>query len=135
VENCWNWVTSAYVILCSNKVPQAPWVMSQNCIHLLFCPSKSSGYYMYHQFNIKQFYVLPKQCIYVFVWIWEQTAIMPLCSINWLVCITDITLQTSVVTICTTRFNMQQFYVLPPQCIYVFCVDPRTNSDYFPLQH
>ena len=21
------------------------------------------------------------------------------------------------------------------QCIYVFCVDLRTNSDYFPIQH
>ena len=25
------------------------------------------------------------------------------------------------VTICTTRFNIQQFYVQPTQCIYVFC--------------
>jgi hypothetical protein len=24
---------------------------------------------------------------------------------------------------------------LPTQCIYVFCVDLRTNSDYFPIQH
>ena len=23
----------------------------------------------------------------------------------------------------------------PTQCIYVFCVDLRTNSDYFPIQH
>ena len=34
-----------------------------------------------------QFYVLPTQCIYVFfVWISEQTAIISLYSINWLVC-------------------------------------------------
>ena len=33
------------------------------------------------------------------------------------------------------QFNSQQFYVLPTQCIYVFCVDLRTNSDYFPKQH
>jgi len=33
------------------------------------------------------------------------------------------------------EFNNQQFYVLPAQCVYVFCVDLRTNSDYFPLQH
>jgi len=26
------------------------------------------------------------------------------------------------------------FYDLPTQCIYVFCVDLRTNSDYFPTQ-
>jgi len=33
------------------------------------------------------------------------------------------------------QFNIQQFYVLPTQCIYVFCVDLRRNSDYFPIQH
>jgi len=27
------------------------------------------------------------------------------------------------------QFNTQQFYVL------LFCVDLRTNSDYFPIQH
>jgi hypothetical protein len=32
----------------------------------------------------------------------------------------------------TTRFKIREFYVLPTQCIYVFCVDIRTNSDYFP---
>jgi len=31
------------------------------------------------------------------------------------------------------QFSIQQFYVLPTQCIYVFCVDLRTNSDYFPI--
>ena len=31
------------------------------------------------------------------------------------------------------QFHIQQFYVLPTQCIYVFCVDLRTNSDYFPI--
>jgi len=41
----------------------------------------------------------------------------------------------TVVTICTARFSIQQSYVLPTQCIYVFCVDLRTNSDYFPIQH
>ena len=33
------------------------------------------------------------------------------------------------------QFNIQQFYVLPTQCIYVFCVDLRTNSHYLPIQH
>jgi hypothetical protein len=40
-----------------------------------------------------------------------------------------------VVTICASKLNVQQFYVLPTQCVYVFCVDLRTNSDYFPIQH
>ena len=33
------------------------------------------------------------------------------------------------------KFNIHKFYVLPTQCVYVFCVDLRTNSDYFPIQH
>jgi len=33
------------------------------------------------------------------------------------------------------RFNIQQPYILPTHCIYVFCVDLRTNSDYFRIQH
>jgi len=33
------------------------------------------------------------------------------------------------------QFNIQQFYVLPTQCICAFCVDLRTNSDYFTIQH
>ena len=33
------------------------------------------------------------------------------------------------------QFNIQQFYVLLTQCMYVFCADLRTNSDYFPIQH
>ena len=51
---------------------------------------KPSGHYMYHQFNIQQFYVLPTQTVFMcFVWIWEQTAIISLYSITWLVCITE----------------------------------------------
>jgi hypothetical protein len=33
------------------------------------------------------------------------------------------------------QFNIQQCYVLPTQCIYVFCVDLRTNGYYFPVQN
>ena len=33
------------------------------------------------------------------------------------------------------QFNIQKFSVLPTRCIYVFCVDLRTNSGYFPIQH
>jgi len=33
------------------------------------------------------------------------------------------------------QFNIKQLYVLPTQCTYVFCVDLRTNSDFFPIQH
>jgi hypothetical protein len=33
------------------------------------------------------------------------------------------------------HFNFQQFYVLPTQCIYVFFMDLKTSSDYFPIQN
>jgi len=33
------------------------------------------------------------------------------------------------------QFNIQQFHVLPTQCIYVFCVDLRTNSGYVRIQY
>ena len=33
------------------------------------------------------------------------------------------------------QFSIQQFYVLLTQCVYVFCVDLRTNSYYFPIKH
>jgi hypothetical protein len=45
------------------------------------------------------------------------------------------TLQSLPVTLYTTRLNIHKSYVLPTQCIYVFCVDLRTNSDYFTVQH
>jgi len=62
-----------------------------------------------------------------FVWIWEQTAIISLYSINWLVFITE--------TKCVYCAVRSTFYFLPTQCIYVFYVDLRTNSDYFTVQH
>jgi hypothetical protein len=35
----------------------------------------------------------------------------------------------------TTGLNIQQFHVLTAQCNYVFCVDLRSNRDYFPPHH
>ena len=69
----------------------------------------------------------PHRVFMCFVWIWEQTAIISLYSINWLVFITE--------TECVYCAVLSTFYVLPTQCIYVFCVDLRTNSDYFTVQH
>ena len=54
-----------------------------------FNPLKPSGHYMYHQFNIHNSTFCPHTVFMCFVWIWEQTAIISLYSINWLVCITE----------------------------------------------
>jgi hypothetical protein len=48
-----------------------------------------SGHYMYHQFNIHNSTFYPHTVFMCFVWISEQTAIISLYSINWLVCITE----------------------------------------------
>jgi hypothetical protein len=37
----------------------------------------------------------------------------------------------NLVTTCTAKFNIQKFYFLTTQCMYVFCVDLRTNSYYY----
>ena len=62
-----------------------------------------------------------------FVWISEQTAIISLYSNVWLIFITE--------TECVYCAVRSTFNVLPTQCIYVFYVDLRTNSDYFTVQH
>jgi len=31
--------------------------------------------------------------------------------------------------------NIKEIGILPIQCIYVICVDLKTNSDYFLIQH
>jgi len=102
-------------------------------------------------FNIHKFYVLPTQTFMCFVCISEQIAIISLYSINWLVFITEaenvyFAVRTEYLYIIQIllkssghymyhQFNIHKFYVLSTQCIYVFCVDLRTNSDYFSTQH
>jgi len=44
-----------------------------------------------------------------------------------------IVMKSPVVTLCTTRFNAQKFFVLPIRCIYVFRLDLRTNSEIISL--
>jgi len=140
-----NWlvfITDSVIVYCAVRA---------GSLYIIQIPLKPSGYYMYHQFNIHKSHVLPTQFIYVFVWLSEHTEIISLYSINWLVFITY-----SVIVYCAVQagslyilqiplkpsghcmyhqFNIHQFYVLPTQCIYVFCVDLRSNRDYFHLQH
>jgi len=52
------------------------------------------------------------------------------CVLNWQLFI----LYTLLASLCTASLTLQKSHVLPTQCIYVFCVDLRTNCDYFPVQ-
>jgi len=69
----------------------------------------------------------PHSVFMCFVWISEQTASISLYSTDWLVFVTE--------TECVYCAVRSTFYVLPTQCIYVFCVDLRTNSEYFAVLH
>ena len=40
----------------------------------------------------------------------------------------------TVVSLSKTKFNAQPFYIIPTECIYVFCMNGRNNSGYFPTQ-
>jgi len=73
-----------------------------------------------NRFNIKKFYVLPTQYIYVFcMGLRTKGDYFPMQHQMIGFYNRDISLYSSVVTICTIRFNIQQFYVLPTVCIYV----------------
>jgi len=56
-------------------------------------------------------------------------------DVRLLPCLVFVTPQTPSGQYTYRQFNIQQIHVLPTRCIYVFCVDLRTNSDYFPIQH
>jgi hypothetical protein len=81
----------------------------------------------------------------------SRESVMALCWERQYRCLRELTLYNptghymcrQLCTVCTAscgyymyrQSNIQQFYVLPTQCIFVFCVDLRTNSDYFPIKH
>ena len=72
-------------------VPQSGHYMYRTVVTLctahwsLYVPH--SGHYTYHHFNAQQLYFLPTQIIFMFYI--EQTAIISLYSINWLVFVTE----------------------------------------------
>jgi hypothetical protein len=77
-------------VLWTKHVLQWKWVsIFVTVLSVPINPLKPNGHYMYRQFNIQQFYVLPTQPYLCFVWIWEQTAIMSLYNTNWLAFITE----------------------------------------------
>ena len=74
----------------------------------------------------------PHSVFVCFVWIWEQTAIISLYRLNRLVRITEMECVYCAVQTEDLTFTNSTFC---PHSVYMFCVDLRTNSDYFPIQH
>jgi hypothetical protein len=88
-------------------------------------PFKSSGHYMYRTvvtictasltFSSSTF--CPHSAFMSFVWIWEQTAIISLYSVNWLVCVTD--------SVFTARYGLNLTNILNgPLRTFSFFVKP-----------
>ena len=38
-----------------------------------------------------------------------------------------------VLSLCTHESNIKIFYIFPTHCVYVFCINLRTNVDFFPF--
>jgi len=73
-----------------------------------------SGCYMYHQFNIQNSTFYPRSLFMCCVWISEQTAIISLYSINWLV-------------------SIERFNPLKPSGYYMHHqVKQQNNSTFYP---
>ena len=90
---------------------------------------------MYHQFNIQQFYVLPTKYLCVLCGSENKQRLFHYTALtDWFLWHTFNPLQPSGLYI-YHQFIIQQFCVLSTQYIHVFCVDLRTNSDYFIIQH
>ena len=130
---CFVWIWEQTAIISLYSINWLVFITETECV---YCAVRTGSLYTASlTFNNSTF--CPHSELMCFVWISEQTAIISLYSINWLVFITETEglLRGTDWIFMYRQFNTQQFYVLPTQCIYVFCVDLRTNSDYFPIQH
>jgi len=57
--------------------------------YILFNPPHLRGYFIYHQFNIKTFYTLATQCVYVFCMDFRTTSLYYPTRSSWLTCIIE----------------------------------------------
>ena len=95
-----------------------------------------SGLFMYHQFNIQQFYVLPTQCIYGFcVALRTNRYYFPIQHQLTGLYNRNLTIYSSVVNICTTSLTFNNSTFCPHSAFMGFVCLLRTNSYYFPIQH
>jgi len=100
-----------------------------------------SGHYMYHQWSL---YVRPVVTICTASGHYMYRTVVTKCTASgqymYRAVVTICTasghyMYRPVVTICTASLTLNNSPFCPTQCVYVFCVDLRTNSHYFPIQH
>ena len=77
---CFVWIWEQTAIIFLYSINCLVYITETQCV---YCAVLTGSLYI-------KFYVLPNTAIFMcFVWIWEQTAIISLYSINWLVCVTN----------------------------------------------
>ena len=106
------------------------WFLLQRFHHL-----NPSCHYMYLQKIIQHFYVLSFQCIYGFCVDLRKTAIISLYNINWLVYITELSPSKDQLSLYVPPDYHSTFLRSSHTLYLCVCINLRTNSDYFPIQH
>jgi hypothetical protein len=77
----------------------------------------------------------PLQAIYLTrAIILSQWAMYSVYCVNSAIETAQLSHKSPVVTLCAARYNKES-YVHPTQCIHVFCMDLRTNSNCFPIRY
>jgi len=114
----WSWEQTAII-----SVYRFNWLVFVTETECVYCAVRTGSLYT-ARFSIQQFYVLPTQLyLCVFLWISEQTAIISLYSINWLVFVTErerVYCAVRTGSLYNARFSIQQFYALPTQLYLCF---------------
>ena len=96
---CFVWISEQTAIISLYSINWLVFITEPGCVYcevrnetlyIIQMSLKPSGHYMYHQLNIHYSTICPHSVFMCFVWISEQTAIISLYSINWLVFITEI---------------------------------------------
>jgi len=101
----WIWEQTAIIslysinwLVCITETEFVYCAVRTECLYVIQVPLKSSGHYMYHQvwslyvppsLTLKNSTLCPHSVFMCSVWISEQTAIISLYSINWLIFITE----------------------------------------------
>jgi len=131
---CFVWIWEQTAIISLYSINWLVFITETVCV---YCAVRTTFLYTASlTFNNSTF--CPHSAFMCFVWIWEQTAIISLYSINWLVFITETecvycAVRTGSLYTASLTFSNSTF--CPHSVFMCFCVDLRTNSDYFPIQH
>ena len=82
---CFVWIWQQTAIISLYSINWLVFITETECV---YCAVRTGSLYT-ASLTFSNSTFCPHNVFMCFVWIWEQTAIISLCSINWLVCITE----------------------------------------------